>query len=552
VTGPTPWWRDAVIYQVYIRSFADADGDGIGDIAGIREKLPYLADLGVDALWINPWYASPQADAGYDVADYRAIEPAYGTVADAEKLIVDAHEHGLRLIPDIVPNHTSDQHAWFRAALADEPGARDRYVFRPGSGPDGALPPNNWRSHFGGPAWTRVTEPDGRAGSWYLHLFDPGQPDLDWSHPDVAAEFEAVLRFWFDRGVDGFRIDVAHGLVKDPGMPDLDDADDMLGRSYEPGGHPFVDRDGVLEVYESWRRVADEYAGDRMFVAEAWTPAPERLARYVAPGRLHTAFNFDYLVAPWDPAALRETIDVTTGYLREVGASATWVLSNHDVVRHPSRYGRPGRKREGIPTSAVPPEADDPPDLALGTRRARAALLLEAALPGGMYVYQGEELGLPEVEDIPDEARQDPTWERSGHTVRGRDGARVPLPWSDEGSSAGFSPDGAAPPWLPQPEGWARYAAARQEGDPDSVLELYRTVLRLRREHPALGDGEMSWVSVPGDAVLHLHREPGFVCVANLSDAPVDLPAHDEVLLTSTPLEDGRLGADAAVWLAVS
>ncbi len=529
--GPDVWWRDAVIYQVYIRSFADADGDGIGDIAGIREKLPYLADLGVDALWINPWYASPQADAGYDVADYRAIEPAYGTVADAEKLIVDAHEHGLRLIPDIVPNHTSDQHAWFRAALADEPGARDRYVFRPGSGPDGALPPNNWRSHFGGPAWTRVAD-----GSWYLHLFDPGQPDLDWSHPEVAAEFESVLRFWFDRGVDGFRIDVAHGLVKDPGMPDLDDAGDMLGRSYGPGGHPFVDRDGVLEVYESWRRVADEYAGDRMFVAEAWTPAPERLARYVAPGRLHTAFNFDYLVAPWDPAALRETVDVTTGHLREVGASATWVLSNHDVVRHPTRYGT---------------EAGDL-DLALGIRRARAALLLEAALPGGMYVYQGEELGLPEVEDIPDEARRDPTWERSGHTVRGRDGARVPLPWSDEGTSAGFSPDGAAPPWLPQPEGWARYAAARQEGDPDSVLELYRTVLRLRREHPALGDGEMSWVSAPGDAVLHLRRESGFACVANLSDAPVDLPAHDEVLLTSAPLEGGRLGADAAVWLAVS
>ncbi|GAA4809316.1 glycoside hydrolase family 13 protein [Actinomycetospora chlora] len=537
------WWRDAVIYQVYIRSFADADGDGIGDIAGIRERLPYLAALGVDALWINPWYASPQADAGYDVADYRAIEPAYGTVADAEKLVVDAHEHGLRLIPDIVPNHTSDQHVWFRAALADEPGARERYVFRPGRGPGGAEPPNNWRSHFGGSAWTRV--PD---GSWYLHLFDPGQPDLNWANPEVAAEFESVLRFWFDRGVDGFRIDVAHGLVKDPELPDLTDASDQLGRTYPPGGHPYVDREGVEEIYEAWRRVADEYAGERMFVAEAWTPAPERLARYVAPGRLHTAFNFDYLVAPWDPAALRETIDVTTGFLRAAGAPATWVLSNHDVVRHPSRYGRPTREREEVPTSTVARE--DATDLALGTRRARAALLLEAALPGGMYVYQGEELGLPEVEDIPDDARQDPTWRRSGYTVRGRDGARVPLPWSSSGTSAGFSPPGAAAPWLPQPDGWASYAADRQEGDPDSVLELYRAALTRRREHPALGDGDMSWVSAPGDAVLHLRREPGFACVVNLGEEPVDLPTH-EVLLASVPLEDDRLGPDAAVWLAV-
>jgi alpha-glucosidase len=555
----TPWWREAVIYQVYIRSFADADGDGIGDIAGIREKLPYLSDLGVDALWINPWYASPQADAGYDVADYRAIEPAYGSVADAEKLIVDAHEHGLRLIPDIVPNHTSDQHAWFRAALAAGPGApeRARYVFRAGRGADGAEPPNNWRSHFGGPAWTRVTEPDGTPGEWYLHLFDPGQPDLDWSHPDVPAEFESVLRFWFDRGVDGFRIDVAHGLVKDPDLPDVGDPSDMQGRSYGAGEHPYVDRDGVQQVYEAWRRVADSYPGDRMFVAEAWTPAPERLARYVSTGRLHTAFNFDYLVAPWEPTALREVIDTTTGYLREVGASATWVLSNHDVVRHVTRYGT-----TTLPQDDGDDDGDGAVDLALGTRRARAALLLEAALPGGMYVYQGEELGLPEVDDIPDEARQDPTWERSEHTERGRDGARVPLPWSDEGPTAGFSPpDATAAPWLPQPAGWAGYAASLQEGDPDSVLELYRSALRLRREHPALGAGDMTWGSAEGAAVLDLRREPGFACVVNMSPDPVELPEHEQVLLTSSPLaedpEDADLDEptvlppDTAVWLQV-
>ncbi len=537
-----PWWRDAVIYQVYIRSFADADGDGIGDIAGIREKLPYLRDLGVDALWINPWYVSPQADAGYDVADYRAIEPAYGTVADAEKLVADAHEHGLRLIADIVPNHTSDRHAWFRAALADEPEARARYVFRSGRGRHGEEPPNNWRSHFGGPAWTRVED-----GTWYLHLFDPGQPDLDWTNPEVHAEFESILRFWFDRGVDGFRIDVAHGLVKDPDLPDLADTSDFSGLTYLPGAHPFADREPVLAIYESWRRLADSYPGQRMFVAEAWTPGPDRLARYVADGRLHTAFNFEYLMAPWEPAALRTAIDASTRRLADVGAPATWVLSNHDVVRHPSRYGRPARERVGTVTFAL----DDPPDLELGTRRARAALLLEAALPGGMYVYQGEELGLPEVEDIPEDARRDPAWARSGHGERGRDGARVPMPWSGAAPPYGFSPPGGAPTWLPQPDGWGPRTAEAQAGVTDSMLELYRTVLRLRRAHPALGEGDMTWASGPDDAVLHLRREPGFAAVANLSPAPVALPAHSGMLVASGPLDGGLLPPDTAVWLEV-
>ncbi|MFI8996847.1 glycoside hydrolase family 13 protein [Streptomyces sp. NPDC053542] len=546
MSSTAPWWRDAVIYQVYIRSFADANGDGIGDIAGIRSRLPYLKSLGVDAIWINPWYKSPQADHGYDVADFREIDPRFGTVEEAEALIEEAHAAGIRVIPDIVPNHVSDQHVWFRAALAAGPGSpeRDRFIFRPGRGADGAEPPNNWKSCFGGPAWTRL--PDGQ---WYLHLFAPEQPDLNWEHPDVRAEFEDILRFWFRRGVDGFRIDVAHGLIKHPELPDLParEGPDPLAPH---GGldHPHWDRDGVHEVFRAWRRVADEFPGDRKFVAEAWTQAPDRLANYVRPDGLHTAFNFDYLMTPWDAKELREVIDTSLATLGSVGAPATWVLSNHDVVRHPSRFGRKVVKK-WVANEVYRPEG--PLDLELGTRRARAAALLMLSLPGGAYIYQGEELGLPEVEDLPEEVLQDPTWERSGHTDRGRDGCRVPIPWSGERAPYGFSPDGAAgEPWLPQPPEWRELSVAAQEGDEDSMLALYRRALRLRRDHPALGDGTLTWLDAP-EGVLALRREPGFLCVVNLSAEPYALPAHKDVLLASGPLADGRLAPDQAAWLAL-
>ncbi|GAA5170600.1 glycoside hydrolase family 13 protein [Pseudonocardia eucalypti] len=541
-----PWWRDAVIYQVYLRSFADGNGDGMGDIAGIRSRLGYLRDLGVDAIWINPWYRSPQADAGYDVADYREIDPLFGTLEGAERLIEEAHGHGIKVIPDLVPNHTSDQHAWFREALAGGPGgvARERYVFRPGRGPDGDEPPNNWESVFGGRAWTRTTNPDGTPGEWYLHLFAPEQPDLNWAHPEVRAEFESILRFWFDRGVDGFRIDVAHGLIKDEELPDLV-APRGSGYRYPAGTHPHWDRDEVLEVYAGWRKVADSYPGERKFVAEAWTDSADRLARYVRAGALHTAFNFEFLQSPWRAAELRSVIDATLGNLGAVGAPATWVLSNHDVTRHPSRYGRPPttwRPNEGYQRTGTP-------DLVLGTRRARAAALLMLALPGGAYVYQGEELGLPEVEDLPDSVLQDPTFVRSGGADRGRDGARVPIPWSGDAPPYGFSPDGASP-WLPQPPTWASLSVAAETGDPDSMLELYRSALRLRRSHPALGDGTLTW-SDAGPDVLSFTRDPGFACVLNLSDSPVELPPHQETLLTSAPLSGGRLPPDTAAWLRV-
>jgi alpha-glucosidase len=539
-SSSSPWWREAVIYQVYIRSFADGDGDGMGDIEGIRAKLPYLRDLGVDALWINPWYRSPQADAGYDVADFRDIDPRFGSLAEAEKLIAEAHEHGLRIIPDIVPNHTSDQHAWFQDALRAGQGSpeRERYVFRAGRGADGAEPPNNWRSVFGGPAWSRVAD-----GEWYLHLFAPEQPDLNWANPEVHDEFEDVLRFWFDRGVDGFRIDVAHGLAKDPELPDL------TGDPDEPLAHPHWDRDEVHEIYRRWRRVADEYPGERKFVAEAWAPSPERLANYLRSDGLHTAFNFDFLKCPWDPARMREVIDSTTASLRAVGAPPTWVLSNHDVTRHVTRYGR---EAEWVPHDqrdyGDQPE-QDAPDLERGTRRARAAALLMLALPGGAYVYQGEELGLPEVEDLPEEFLQDPIWERSGRTERGRDGCRVPLPWSGAAPPFGFGPPESAEPWLPQPEEWRYRTAEVQDGEPSSTLELYRTALRLRRELDALGEGKMSWLDSP-EGVLTFHREPGLTCVVNMSGSAQPLPEHQRVLLASDELDGDQLPNDTAAWLA--
>jgi alpha-glucosidase len=514
------WWRDAVIYQVYVRSFADSDGDGLGDLAGVRSRLPYLADLGVDAIWLNPFYPSPQADAGYDVADHRDVDPVFGTLVDVDDVVRDAHELGMRVILDLVPNHTSSEHRWFRDALAAAPGSRERarYLFRDGRGAD---PPNEWQSTFGGPAWTRV--PDGQ---WYLHLFAREQPDLDWTNPEVRAEFESILRFWFDRGVDGFRIDVAHGLAKDPTMPELDEGFATSGPARE--GHPYWDQDEVHDVYRAWRRVSDAYQGDRTFVAEVWVQTPERLARYLRPGELHTAFNFHFLLAGWDAKELRTAIDETLGAMGAVGAPPTWVLSNHDVQRHVTRYGGG----------------------ALGMRRARAAALLMLALPGSAYVYQGEELGLPEVTDLPDALRQDPAFHRTGGAVVGRDGCRVPLPWSGSEPPFGFGPGGT--PWLPQPADWAELTAERQAADPASMLSLYREALRLRRDLPALGDGRLAWLPAE-DAVLAFRREPGFLCVVNAGDAPVTPPVGAEVLLASHPLDpDGRIPGATAVWYSTS
>ncbi|WP_435137133.1 alpha-amylase family glycosyl hydrolase [Actinacidiphila sp. bgisy144] len=539
----SPWWRDAVIYQVYPRSFADSDGDGVGDLTGVRERLPYLAGLGVDALWFSPWYASPQADAGYDVADYRRIDPAFGTLADAEALIAEAHALGLKIVVDIVPNHVSDRHPWFREALACGPGAeaRDLFWFRPGRGPAGELPPNDWQSVFGGPAWTRTTNPDGTPGEWYLHLFAPEQPDLNWNNTKVREEHESVLRFWFDRGADGVRIDSATMPAKDPALPDFDSA-------APPLPHPYIDRDDVHGIYRSWRALAEAYSPPRALIGEVWLADPVRFAHYLRPDEMHTAFNFDYLNSPWDPAALRTVIDATLSSHASVGASPTWVLSNHDVTRHVTRYGRADSS-----FGHALRQHRTPTDLALGTRRARAALLLALALPGGHYIYQGEELGLWEVEDIPDDLRQDPIFHRTGGTDVGRDGCRVPLPWSGDLPPFGFSPDTAqAAPWLPQPAQWASCTAEAQDGRPGSMLTFYRTALALRRGEPGLRTLDFRWLPVDDPAVLAFTRADGFVCLANLSPAPAPLPRDAHLLLASDVDFDpatGHLPPDTTVWL---
>jgi alpha-glucosidase len=535
MSSSVPWWRNAVVYQVYLRSFADGNGDGTGDIAGLRSRLPYLRDLGVDALWVNPWYESPLNDGGYDVADYRSINPEFGTLEQATDLIAEANRVGLRVLVDLVPNHTSSQHVWFREALASSPGspARARYHFLPGKGQEGAEPPNDWRSVFGGSAWSRV--PD---GEWYLHLFDPTQPDLNWENTEVRAEFRDVLRFWMDRGAIGFRVDVAHGLAKDPTYTDVGEEEELLAMPSDTTNHPFWDRTALHEVVREWRRVLDEYPGSVM-IAEAWVPDWERLAAYLRPDEYHQVFNFHFLLAPWARDRLRESIATALDAVSDQGALPTWVLSNHDVVRHPTRYGLP----QDVDARAWLLDGDRGLlDAELGTKRARAAIMLMLGLPGSVYLYQGEEFGLPEVHDLPVEVLDDPVWEKSGKTMKGRDGSRVPLPWSVDGSSFGFGADGS---WLPQPEGWGRLSSEAQAGTDGSMLELYRAAIRLRRELMA-DDETLEWLDL-GPDVLAFRRGSGVVVTVNFGPRVLVVPGS-RVVLASGDLVDGLVPSDTTVW----
>ncbi len=530
------WWRTGVVYQVYVRSFADGSGDGQGDINGLRSRLDHLEALGVDAIWLNPWYESPLTDGGYDVADYRAIEPRYGTLADAEALIAECHERGIRVIADLVPNHTSIEHAWFQEAMAAPPGdsSRDRYILRPGRG-DGSEPPNNWIAMFGGPAWTRLDD-----GEWYLHLFDPSQPDLNWDNEDVRREFDDVIRFWMDRGIDGLRIDVAHGMIKHPDLPDTEPLPLpwSLQGGDEPIDHPFWGRAGIHDINRRWRTILDTY-DDRMMVAEAWVH-PTQLPLFLRPDEYHQSFNFDLIETPWDAAAFRSVISEAATAAAAIGASSTWVLSNHDVVRHATRYGLPNDTdtRRWI--------LDGPHELLdddAGQRRARAAALITLSLPGSTYIYQGEELGLPEVWDLPLDVLDDPTWERSDHTVKGRDGCRVPIPWTATGPSLGF---GDTEAWLPQPDRFAALSVQEQRIDPDSTLSLYRRAIAARN-HLLADDPPLAMLDF-GPGVLAYERGEVTV-VSNMSARPVPMPFGTVALSSAAETLGDELPPDTSVWL---
>ncbi|MGJ9371683.1 glycoside hydrolase family 13 protein [Nesterenkonia sp. CF4.4] len=538
------WWRSAVIYQIYPRSFSDSSGDGIGDLPGITARLGELDELGVDAIWLSPFMTSPQKDAGYDVADYCDVDPIFGTLADFDALLARAHEFGIRVIVDLVPNHSSDQHDWFQQALSAAPGSaeRARYIFRNGSGAQGEEPPNNWQSIFGGPAWTRITEPDGTPGQWYLHLFDSSQPDFDWSKEEVKEEFRRILRFWLDRGVDGFRVDVAHGLVKDQDFPDYTPDADGASMGGEGAPAPYFEQTEVHEIYRDWRLVLEEYAGDRALCGEAWVSSVERAALWVRPDEMHQTFNFQYLETQWEAEQLRGVIDDSLRAFHAVGAPSTWVLSNHDVVRHATRLALTGENPQG---TGIGPDFPGLPDRQTGLARARAATAMMLALPGSSYIYQGEELGLDEVHDLPDDARQDPTWFRTAGERYGRDGCRVPLPWVAEAESFGFT--GGVVPWLPQPDRWKSLARDVQRSDPDSTLNLYRQMLALRAEHD-LGLGELRWLPSNQEAAL-MFANQDVVVLANTGSQPIPLPAEHEVLLCTAELNGVEVPADCTVWL---
>ena len=537
VTG-SEWWRSGVIYQIYPRSFADSNGDGMGDLAGITQNLDAIAELGVDAIWLSPFYSSPQKDAGYDVSDYKNVDPLFGTLEDFDSLVKRAHELNLRVMIDLVPNHTSDQHSWFQQALAAAEGspARNYYHFKNGLGENGELPPNNWQSMFGGPAWTRLED-----GQWYLHLFDSSQPDLNWENPAIHKEFESILRFWLDRDIDGFRVDQPHAMGKQAGLPDHPYAE-KAGAGFIEGepDPPMWFQDSVHKIFRSWRRILESYPGDRAMCGEAYVLPLKKMALWVRPDEFHQTFNFRFLDAGWDKAALVSAINESFEAFDEVGAPSTWVLNNHDVIRHVSRFG--GDFGRTTASDGIGPDAVQP-DNTLGLEKARAATLFMLGLPGASYLYQGEELGLPEHTNISPEHRQDPTFARTSGQRVGRDGARVPLPWTKGGTTNGFTSANSA--WLPQPASFADLSRDQQTRA-DSTLEMYKSSLKLRSEL-GLGEGSFSWTST--GAVLS-YQNKNVIVAHNFGEEPATLP-EGQLLITSAPLTSGKLPANVTAWVKV-
>lgn len=549
------WWRTSVIYQIYPRSFADADGDGLGDLKGITSRLDSLASLGIDAIWFSPFFKSPQKDAGYDISDYRMIDPIFGTNEDFDVLLAKAKSLGIRIIVDIVPNHTSDQHVWFQAALNSAKGSAERayYHFKDGKGENGELPPNNWQSIFGGPAWSRITEADGSLGQWYLHLFDSSQPDLNWENPIIADEFDEILRFWLKKGVDGFRVDVAHGMVKRAGLPDATIYDEnlrerpisILTMKEAEEAVPYWGQPGVHDAIRRFRKVIDEF-DDRAMCAEASMSPLPRLAMWVRPDEYHQSFNFDYMHGAYEPAAIKKIITDSIVEYGKVGASSTWVMSNHDGIRHATRLGiapentpRPG---DGIhPTDPMPDEA-------LGLRRARAATAFMLGLPGSSYLYQGEELGLPEAWQLEGKYRQDPTYARTNGERIGRDGCRVPLPWeAGVGAANGFNTTGQS--WLPQPDNYRVFSRNLQEGVAGSTLELYKRLLKERRAF-GLGGGAFRWADEFQDKNTLAYVNNDVLVLMNFGPDPVVLPAGEVLVTTQHDLTAEReLEHDQVVWI---
>ena len=562
VGNEAKWWRESVIYQVYPRSFADSNGDGVGDLAGIVSKIEHLAKLGGDAIWISPFYPSPQVDAGYDVSNYRDVDPIFGDLSDFDELLKQAKTHHIKVIVDLVPNHCSDQHPWFQAALIAGPGSAARALFHFKESPDDN-PPNNWTSMFQGPAWTRAKDhPQAKElgvedNEWYLNLFDSAQPDFNWDNPKVKEEFESILRFWLAKGVDGFRVDVSHGLIKKPGLPNWDGSIAMIQGEQEAKDNsehiaqrenaaPFFDQDPVHEIYRSWRKILNEYSPERMMVAEAWVDPLERLANYVRSDEMHQAFNFEYLVQPFDATKVRHTIKRSLKVNALVGAPTTWVLSNHDTVRHVSRLGLD----HSIPHHGGIGPNDPQPDLEMGQRRGAAMTLQMLALPGSAYIYQGEELGLPEHTKLAEQARQDPTWERSKHTQVGRDGCRIPLPWDNNAPAFGFNESGNT--WLPQPQSYRQYAVNVQDEDPASMLNLYRKAIRIRKER-GLGRGELQWLAEYEEGEVVAFKNGALTCLTTFANQTITLPTEITVLISTQDLEAGPGGtlmvpAETTLW----